>query len=61
MNQILLIFFQHLDWCGKECLKKTEVELKLLTDADMLLMIEKASELEYAVIHRYVKANREYM
>ena len=31
------------------CLKKTEVELELLTDIDMLLIVEKALEVEYAM------------
>lgn len=30
-------------------LKKMKVELKLITDADLLLKVEKASELEYAM------------
>ena len=38
MNLILLIFYQHLK---QTCLKKTKVKLYLLTDANMLLMVEK--------------------
>ena len=38
------------------CLKKTKVELELLTDIDMLLMVEICQ-----AIHRYVKANNKYM
>ena len=34
------------------CLKKTEVELELLTDIDMLLMVEK--ELEVECVKRYI-------
>ena len=44
------------------CLKKTEVELELLTDIDMLLMVEKGIQGEIChSIHRYTKANNEYM
>ena len=40
------------------CLKMTEVKLELLTDADMLLMVEKGIRGEiYHAIHRYAKAN----
>ena len=31
------------------CLKKTRVELELLTDLDMLLMVEKGIEVEYVM------------
>ena len=44
------------------CLKKTEVELELITDADMLLMVEKA--IRRGICHailRYAKANNKYM
>ena len=44
------------------CLNKTEVELELITDLDMLLMIEEGirSGMCHAV-HRYAKANNKYM
>ena len=44
------------------CLKKTNVELKLITDYDMLLMIEdgKGGGICHA-IQRYAKANNKYM
>ena len=44
------------------CLKKTGVELKLITNVDMLLMIEKGirSGICHA-IHRYTKANNRYI
>ena len=44
------------------CLKKTEIELKLLTDYDMLLMVEKRIRSRMCqVTHRYPKANNKYM
>ena len=44
------------------CLKKTEVELELLTNNDMLLMVEKGTRGGICpAIHRYAKANNKYM
>ena len=44
------------------CLKKTEVKLELLTDADLLLMVEKGIKGGIChTIHRYAKANNKYM
>ena len=44
------------------CLKKTKVELELLTDVDMLLMVEKGiSGGMCHAIHRYAKTNNKYM
>ena len=43
-------------------LKKTEVKLELLTDADMLLMVEKGIRGGIChAIYRYVKANNKYI
>ena len=44
------------------CLKMTKVELELLTDIDMLLMVEKGTRSEICqAIHSYAKANNKYM
>ena len=43
-------------------LKKTEADLKLITNNDMLLMVEKRTTGGICqAIHRYAKANNKYM
>ena len=49
-----------LDW--QACLKKTGIELELLTDIIMLLMTEKGIQGRIChAIHRYTKVNNKYM
>ena len=46
----------------QDCLKKTEVKLELLTENDVLLMVEKGIRGGIChAIHRYAKVNDNYM
>ena len=46
----------------QDCLNKAGVKLELLTDVDMLLMVEKGIRGGICkAIHRYPKANNKYM
>ena len=62
MNLILLTFYLHQDEHGKLAFKKTGVKLELLTDIDMLLIVEKGIRgVIFHAIRRYAKANNKYM
>ena len=60
LDPIYFVSTPGLTW--QACLKKTGVELELLTDTDMLLMIEKGTRGGICqATHRYAKANNKYM
>ena len=61
-NQILQKFLTAPGLAWQAALKKTEVKLELLTDIDILLMVEKGIRGGIChTIHRYAKANKKFM
>ena len=62
MSLILLIFLSVLGLAWQTALKKIKVKLDLLTDIDMLLVVEKGiTGWICHSIFRYAKANSKYM
>ena len=60
LDPIYFVSASGLAW--QACLKKTRVKLELITDYDMLLMIEKGIRGGICqATHRYAKANNKYM
>ena len=60
LDPAYFLSLQRLAW--QACLKKNNVELELLTDYDMLLMVEEG--IRGGICHstyRYAKANNKYM
>ena len=61
MKLTLLVFLLHLQLAWQAALKEIKVRLDLLTDIDMLLMVEKGFRGGiYHTIQRYAKANSKY-
>ena len=62
MNLILVIFLSAPGLAWQAYLKKTGIRLELLTDTDMLLMVEKGIRGGIChSIHKYLKVNNKYM
>ena len=60
LDPVYAVSVRGLSW--QACLKKTEAKLELITDYDMLLMIEKGIKGRICqATHRYAKANNKYM
>ena len=54
-------FFSAPGLAWQACLKMTEIKLELLTDVDMLLMLEKGIRAGIChAVHRYAKSNSKY-
>ena len=62
MNLTPVIFLSTPGLAWKACLKETGVKLELLTNNDMLMMVEKGFRGGIChAIHMYAKANNKYM